>query len=149
MWALLLMLNFSAHSYLGSLALLTAVADLGFSKGGFQRASDWSHIAREARALGGCGMWGHVPQENFLISGLLRSLLVPFWGETPRVGRPTAKSSHCVWSQIKRSHNLKAWLRFALRRGKIFLASYCICSVVALWSWEILILTVCHRILSY
>ena len=32
------------------------------------------------------------PQENFLISDLLRSLSVPFWGETARVGRPTAKS---------------------------------------------------------
>ena len=32
------------------------------------------------------------PPENFLISNLLRSLSVPFWGETARVGQPTAKS---------------------------------------------------------
>ena len=49
-----------------------------------------------------------------------------------------------MFETFKRSHNLKAWLRFAPRRGKKFPASYCrrIRSVVA-------ILTVCHRILSY
>ena len=37
-------------------------------------------------------LWGggHVPPRKFLPSDLLRSLLVPFWGETARVGRPTA-----------------------------------------------------------
>ena len=45
---------------------------------------------------------------------ILRSLLVLFWGETARVGRPTAKSSHCVC--VKRSLNLKAWLHFAPHR---------------------------------
>ena len=49
----------------------------------------------EACLLGG-GVWGHAPQENFLISDFLRSFLVPFWGEIARVGQPTAKSSHCV-----------------------------------------------------
>ena len=29
-----------------------------------------------------------------------------------------------VFETFKRSHNLKAWLRFAPRRGKTFLASY-------------------------
>ena len=43
----------------------------------------------KARALGGCGTWGQVPIGKVLISDL-RSLLVPFWGETGRVGRPTA-----------------------------------------------------------
>ena len=33
---------------------------------------------------------GHVPKGKVLISDLLRSLLEPFWGETARVGRPTA-----------------------------------------------------------
>ena len=35
-------------------------------------------------------MWGHVPPGKFLIPVLLRSLFVPFWGETARVERPTA-----------------------------------------------------------
>ena len=46
-----------------------------------------------------------------------------------------------VFEAFKRSHNLKAWLRFALQRHQssreareIFLATYCIRSVVALWS---------------
>ena len=30
------------------------------------------------------------PEEKFLISDLLRSLLVPFWGETTGVGQSTA-----------------------------------------------------------
>ena len=76
---------------------------------------------------------GHVPPGKFLISDLLRSLLVPFWGETARVERPTANLV-IVFETFKRSHDLKAWLRFAPRRGKNFLASYCMYSVVALWS---------------
>ena len=40
-----------------------------------------------------------------------------------------------VFEAFKHSHNLKAWLRFAPQRhGKKFLASYCIRSVIALWS---------------
>ena len=69
-------------------------------------------------------MGGHVPPGKLLISDLLRSLLVPFWGETARVGRPTAKVV-IVFETFKCSHNLKAWLCFALRHGKFFLASYC------------------------
>ena len=61
---------------------------------------------------------GHVPPGNFLISDLLRSLLVLFWVETARV----------VFETFKHSHNLKAWLRFTLRRRKIFVASYCMYS---------------------
>ena len=70
---------------------------------------------------------GHVPPGNFLTSDLLRSLLVPFWVETARVGRPTANLV-IVFETFKRSHNLKAWLRFALRHGKILLANYCMYS---------------------
>ena len=33
-----------------------------------------------------------------------------------------------VFETFKRSHNLKTWLRFVPRRGKIFLASYCMYS---------------------
>ena len=51
--------------------------------------------ARASRARG-CGTWDMSPEENFLVSGLLRSLLVPFWGKIARVGRPTSKSSHCA-----------------------------------------------------
>ena len=91
------------------------VADLGFWKGGFQCARDWSHKAREARALGGVARGGHVPPGKFLISDLLISLLVPFWSETAGVGRLTANLV-IVFEAFKRSHNLKAWLRFAPRR---------------------------------
>ena len=59
-----------------------------------------------------------------MISDLLRLLLVPFWGETARVGRPTANLV-IVFETFKRSHNLKAWLHFALRHGKNLSASYC------------------------
>ena len=50
--------------------------------------------SHEARLLEGFG--GMPPPGTFLISDLLRSFLVPFWGEIARVGRPTAKSNHCV-----------------------------------------------------
>ena len=81
-------------------------------------------IKRKKRALGGvacgvCSTWGKMSH--------LRLLLVPFWGETARVGRPTANVV-IVFETFKRSHNLKVWLRFALRRGKFFLASYCMYS---------------------
>ena len=60
-------------------------------------------------------MW-HVgdmsPQENF-------DLLVLLWGETARVGRPTANLV-IAFETFKCSHNLKVWLRFAPRHGKIF-----------------------------
>ena len=52
-------------------------------------ATDRIKRARKARARG-CGTWGHVPPGKFLLPDLLRSLLVPFWGETARVGQPTA-----------------------------------------------------------
>ena len=68
------------------------------------------------------------------ISDLLRSLLVPFRGETARVGRPTANLV-IVFETFKRLHNLKAWLRFAQWRGKnLKLVTARIRSVVALWS---------------
>ena len=68
--------------------------------------------------LVGVARGGHVPAGKFLISDHLRSLLVPFWGETARVGRPTANLV-IVFETFKCSHNLKAWLRFALRRVKV------------------------------
>ena len=73
---------------------------------------------------------GHVPTGKFLISDLLRSLLVPFWGETARVGRPTANLV-IVFETFKCSHNLKAWLRFTPRRGKAsyWMYSFSRCSV--------------------
>ena len=43
---------------------------------------------------------GHVLPGKFLISDLLRSLLVPFWGETARVGRPTANLAGCDWESL-------------------------------------------------
>ena len=49
-----------------------------------------------------------------MISDLLRSLLVPFWGETARVGRPTA-NTFIVFETFKHWHNLKAWLRASFR----------------------------------
>ena len=66
------------------------MADLGFWKGGFQCAlGHYSYLvernkAREVRLLRGCG--GMPPPGKFLISDLLRSFLVPFWGEIARVG---------------------------------------------------------------
>ena len=56
-----------------------------------------------------------------------------------------------VFETFKRSHNLKTWLRFAPRRGKFcfWLATACIRSVVALWSWEIQLLTVSSDPYSY
>ena len=71
------------------------------------------------RALGVLACGRHVPPGKFLISDLLRLLLVPLWGETARVGRPTANIV-IVFESFKWSHNLKAWLRFAPRPGKIF-----------------------------
>ena len=57
-----------------------------------------------------------------------------FWGETARVGRPTAN----LVIVFKRSHNLKAWLP-----GKNFqLGTARIRSVLALWSRDIQILCV-------
>ena len=53
----------------------TAVADLDFSKGGFQYAIK----ARVARLLRGSG--GMPPQENFMIFDLLRLFLVYSWSE--------------------------------------------------------------------
>ena len=60
------------------------------------------------------------PPGKFLISDLLRSLLVPFWGGTVRVGRPTSKSSHCVRSQIKCSHKGVARLRYEALENLFF-----------------------------
>ena len=65
------------------------------------------------------GMWhvgGHVPPEKFLISDLLRLLLVSFWGETAGVGRPTANLV-IVFETFKCSHNLRRG-SLSPRRGK-------------------------------
>ena len=71
------------------------------------------------------------PPEKFLISDLLRSLLVPFWGETARVGRPTVNLVIVFQTSHKLMHD-SASLRGA---GKNFqLATAHIHSVVALWS---------------
>ena len=67
------------------------------------------------RTLGGVARGGHVLPGKFSISD--RSLLVPFLGETARVGRPTANLV-IVFETFKHLHNLKAWLRFTPRRGK-------------------------------
>ena len=89
----------------------------------FQCARDCSHKTREASTRQGrVARGGHVPQEKFLISDL-RSFLVPFWGETARVGRLTANLV-TVFETFTRSHNLKAQLCFAPRHGKNCLASY-------------------------
>ena len=58
------------------------MVDLEFGKGGFQYAV----TARVGCLLGGVGACP--PQENFLISDLLRSFLVYSWGEIAKVGRP-------------------------------------------------------------
>ena len=76
-------------------------------------------IKRAKRALGSVARGGTCRPGNFLIADLLRSLLVPFRSETARVGRPTANVV-IVFETFKRSHNLKAWLRFAPRRGNFF-----------------------------
>ena len=89
----------------------------------------------------------HVPAGKFFISDVLRSLLVPFWGEAATVGRPTANLV-TVFETFKRSHNLKAWVRFAPRRGKIFVASYCMYSFSRCSAELRDMSTVCHRILS-
>ena len=68
------------------------MVDLGFWKGGFQ------YVLECAGSVPARGVWGHAPPGKFLISDLLRSFLVPTWGEIARVGWPTAKCSHCVWS---------------------------------------------------
>ena len=80
---------------------------------------------------------------HFLISGLLRSLLVSFW-----VGRLTANLV-IAFETFKRLHNLKAWLPLTSMCRKNFLTSYCIHSVVALWSWEIQILCVIRSLAIY
>ena len=78
-----------------------SVADLGICKGGFQyrAAGLFQHHKRASRALGGSG--GMPPQEIFGISGLLRSLLVQFWGERARIRRPAAKCSHSTCDTLK------------------------------------------------
>ena len=71
--------------------------------------------AREVCPLGGCGACLPPPPQK-IFSDLLRSFLVPaFWGEIARVGWPTTKSSHCVWSH---SQNFKMWLRFTPEAAK-------------------------------
>ena len=70
------------------------------------------------------------PQENF---GFRPSeiVLVPFWGETARDGRPTAKL--VIVFEVKLNARTMAPLRSEAWE-KIFLAGYCIRSIVALWS---------------
>ena len=99
-------------------------ADLGFSRG--------------------CGTWGTCPPRKIFD---FRPFEIAFCAALGWNSK--------IWTTnfivFKRSHNLKAWLRFApSRRGKKFSASYCTYSFsrcsVDLRDW---ILTVCHRILSY
>ena len=67
-------------------------------------------------------MWRTMsPQENILISDLMRSLLVPFGMKQQELDDQLTANVVIVFE----TYNLKAWLRFAPRRGKIFLASYC------------------------
>ena len=64
---------------------------------------------------------GHVPQRKFWFYAFWDCFWYRF-GAKQQVGRPTAN----LVIVFKRSHNLKAWLCFARRRGNIFfLASYC------------------------
>ena len=80
------------------------------------------------------GVWhvgGHVPPGKFLISDLLRSLLVPFWGETARFGRPTANLVIVFETFNARTKRGSASLRGAGRNFQQATAR--IRSVVALW----------------
>ena len=121
----------------------------------------WQSVVRKASEarLYTREVWGHSPQGNFSISDLLGSFLMLFWGKIARVRWPTANLV-IVFEVFKHLQNLKVWLHFAPERlqssrevwrkkKKEILASYCTRSVVALWSWEIQILTVCHCIHSY
>ena len=63
------------------------VADLGFRLGSSVYVTN--RIKRAKFVLGGVDCGKHVPPGKFS---------VPFWGETARVGRSTAKASRCVWS---------------------------------------------------
>ena len=67
-------------------------------------------------------MW---PPGKFLISDLLRSLL----GMKQQELDDQLPNLVIVFETFKRSHNLKAWLRFTPRHGKILLASYCMYSL--------------------
>ena len=61
-----------------------------------QSVHETDRIKRTKRVRLGCVTCRYVPPGKFFILDLLRSLLVSFWGETARVGRPTAKCSRCV-----------------------------------------------------
>ena len=78
-----------------------SVAYLGICKGGFQYRAGGPFRHLSARSACARGVWGHAPQENFWISGLLRSLLVQFWGERARIRRPAAKCSHSTCDTLK------------------------------------------------
>ena len=65
----------------------------------------WS--AQSAHARGGVARGGHVLPGKFLISDLLRSLLVLFGGETVRVGRPIANLGEYDWEALAPR---KVWL---------------------------------------
>ena len=87
-----------------------------------------------------------------MISDLLRLFLVPFRDEIATVEQTTAKSSHCVWMLAEFKDVALLCSAAAAKQPwgmgkKKMLASYCTRSVVALWSWKIQILTVCHGIL--
>ena len=130
------------------------VADLGFWKGGFQCARDCSHKAREARARSVWHARGDMsPQEDFWF----RTFWDRFWcrfGVKQQELDDQLPNLVIVFEALARFKGM-APLRSAEAAkqpwgaGKLFLASYCIRSVVALWSWEIQILTVYHRIVSY
>ena len=61
---------------------------------------------------GGGSMPFPPPPGNFLISDLLRSFLVPFWGEQHELDDLLPN----LVIVFERSKNLKAWLRFAPQR---------------------------------
>ena len=74
------------------------VVDLGFWKGWFHCARDrytWRSTLKCAKCTHYRGL-GASPTCKFLISDLLISFLVLFRREIAGVGRPTAKSSHCI-----------------------------------------------------
>ena len=100
-------------------------------------------IKRAKRTLGGCGTWGTCPPRE--IFDFRPSEIV--FGAVLGLNSKSWMTNSNVVIVFEHSHNLKVWIRFAPRHGKIFSASYCMflfshCSV-ELRDTNI----VCHRIL--
>ena len=147
-----LYIYFVSHTalLLNSMYYYFTVADLGFWKGGFQCARDWSHKARKRVLDGGVARGDMFPYENFGFQTWDR-----LWCRC-RVKHQELDDqlpNIVAFEAFKPSHNFSASLRrgnkAAVRSGKFFLASYCIRSVVDLLSWEIQTLTVCHLIVNH